>query len=149
MLFISTRRSRKHATTMIKTTILDSRNGATTISPTNIEGKLGDQENTFAFAQSCLKAFLPSYLPIINKRKDMPYTEKEKEWQQIRRGRYVEFNLVHDRGTAFGLNTPSARVESILMSLPLTASWRYMYEPEKGSREQRLVDVLREPKEWV
>ncbi|APA05984.1 hypothetical protein sscle_01g007540 [Sclerotinia sclerotiorum 1980 UF-70] len=111
------------------------------------EGK--DQENLFAFAQSCLKAFLPSYLPIINKRKDMPFTEKEKEWQQIRRGRYVEFNLVHDRGTAFGLNTPSARVESILMSLPLTASWRYMYEPEKGSREQRLVDVLREPREWV
>jgi coproporphyrinogen III oxidase len=108
-----------------------------------------DQENTFAFAQSCLKAFLPSYLPIITKRKDMPYTEKEKDWQQIRRGRYVEFNLVHDRGTAFGLHTPSARVESILMSLPLTASWKYMYEPEKGSREQRLVDVLREPREWV
>ncbi|CAG8975557.1 hypothetical protein HYALB_00005625 [Hymenoscyphus albidus] len=115
----------------------------------DLDGTEKDQENTFAFAQSCLKAFLPSYLPIINKRKDMPYTEKEKEWQQIRRGRYVEFNLVHDRGTAFGLNTPSARVESILMSLPLTASWRYMYEPEKGSREQRLVDILREPKEWV
>lgn len=115
----------------------------------DLDGEGKDQENLFAFAQSCLKAFLPSYLPIINKRKDMPYTEKEKEWQQIRRGRYVEFNLVHDRGTAFGLNTPSARVESILMSLPLTASWRYMYEPEKGSREQRLVDVLREPREWV
>jgi len=56
---------------------------------------------------------------------------------------------VHDRGTAFGLNTPSARVESILMSLPLSASWRYMHEPEKGSREQRLVDVLREPVDWV
>lgn len=79
----------------------------------------------------------------------MPFTEKEKEWQQIRRGRYVEFNLVHDRGTAFGLNTPSARVESILMSLPLTAQWRYMFEPEEGSREQRLVDVLREPREWI
>lgn len=108
-----------------------------------------DQENIFEFAQSCLKAFLPSYLPIILKRKDMPYSEKEREWQQIRRGRYVEFNLVHDRGTAFGLNTPSARVESILMSLPLTARWVYMHEPEKGSREQRLVDVLREPREWV
>lgn len=108
-----------------------------------------DQENTFAFIQGCLKAFLPSYLPIINKRKDMPFTEHEKQWQQIRRGRYVEFNLVHDRGTAFGLNTPSARVESILMSLPLSASWRYMHEPEKGSREQRLVDVLREPVDWV
>lgn len=108
-----------------------------------------DQENTFEFIQSCLKAFLPSYLPIINRRKDMPFTEQEKQWQQIRRGRYVEFNLVHDRGTAFGLNTPNARVESILMSLPLNASWRYMHEPEKGSREQRLVDVLREPKEWA
>ena len=108
-----------------------------------------DQENTFAFAQTCCKAFLPSYIPIITRRKDMPFTEKEKEWQQIRRGRYVEFNLVHDRGTAFGLNTPSARVEAILMTLPLTAQWRYMYEPEKGSREQRLVDVLRMPREWV
>ncbi len=108
-----------------------------------------DQENLFAFCQTCLKAFLPSYVPIINKRKNMPFTEQEKQWQQIRRGRYVEFNLVHDRGTAFGLNAPSARVESILMSLPLTASWRYMYEPEKGSREQRLVDVLKEPREWV
>jgi coproporphyrinogen III oxidase len=108
-----------------------------------------DQENTFAFIQTCLKSFLPSYLPIMEKRKDMQFTEKEKEWQQIRRGRYVEFNLVHDRGTSFGLNTPNARVESILMSLPRTASWRYMHEPEKGSREERLVNVLREPKEWV
>jgi len=108
-----------------------------------------DQENTFSFVQSVSKSFLPSYIPIITKRKDMPFTEKEKEWQQIRRGRYVEFNLVHDRGTAFGLNTPNARVEAILMSLPVTASWKYMYEPDKGSREQRLVDVLREPKEWV
>lgn len=107
------------------------------------------QEETFAFAQDCLKAFLPSYMPIIERRMNMPYTAKEKEWQQIRRGRYVEFNLVHDRGTAFGLSTPSARVESILMSLPLTASWRYMYEPEPGSKEQQLVDVLRSPKEWV
>jgi coproporphyrinogen III oxidase len=108
-----------------------------------------DKENTFAFAQSVAKSFLPGYLPILMKRKDMPYTEKEKEWQQIRRGRYVEFNLVHDRGTAFGLNTPSARVEAILVSMPATATWKYMHEPEKGSREQRLVDVLREPKEWV
>lgn len=108
-----------------------------------------DQENTFAFIQDCLKSFLPSYIPILEKRKDMPYTEEEKDWQQIRRGKYVEFNLVHDRGTAFGLNTPGSRVESILMSLPLTASWKYMHEPEPKSREQRLVEVLRDPKEWV
>ena len=79
----------------------------------------------------------------------MPFGEREKEWQQVRRGRYVEFNLVHDRGTSFGLNTPGARVESILMSLPLTARWMYMHEPEKGSREERLVNVLKQPVDWV
>ena len=108
-----------------------------------------DKENIFAFTESVVKSFLPSYVPVLTKRKDLPYTEKEKDWQQIRRGRYVEFNLVHDRGTSFGLNTPNARVEAILMSLPATASWKYMHEPEKGSREQRLVDILKEPKEWV
>lgn len=108
-----------------------------------------DRENTFAFIQDCLKSFLPSYLPIIERRKDMPFNEKEKDWQQIRRGKYVEFNLVHDRGTAFGLNKPGSRVESILMSLPLTASWKYMHEPDPKSREQRLVDVLKDPKEWI
>ncbi len=79
----------------------------------------------------------------------MPYTQREKEWQQIRRGRYVEFNLVQDRGTAFGLNTPNARVESILMTLPLTTRWQYMHEPEKGSREERMVKVLKQPVEWA
>lgn len=108
-----------------------------------------DKENTFAFIQDCLKSFIPSYVPILERRKDMPFTEKEREWQQIRRGKYVEFNLVHDRGTAFGLNTPGSRVESILMSLPRTATWKYMHEPEPKSREQRLVDVLQNPKEWV
>ncbi|PHH79199.1 hypothetical protein CDD82_2543 [Ophiocordyceps australis] len=108
-----------------------------------------DQENTFAFIQDCLRSFLPSYLPILERRKDMPFTEKDKEWQQIRRGKYVEFNLVHDRGTAFGLNTPGSRVESILMSLPLTATWKYMHEPDPKSREQRLVDVVKNPKDWV
>ena len=108
-----------------------------------------DQEELFSFVKNCLEAFLPSYVPIITKRKGMPFTEREKEWQQVRRGRYVEFNLVHDRGTSFGLNTPGARVESILMSLPLTARWMYMHEPEKGSREEKLVDVLRTPREWI
>ena len=108
-----------------------------------------DQENLFSFIQDCLNAFLPSYLPIIERRKDMPFTAKEKDWQQIRRGRYVEFNLVHDRGTSFGLNTPGARVESILMSLPLTASWKYMHEPENGSREERMINVLKSPRDWV
>lgn len=79
----------------------------------------------------------------------MPYTLQQKEWQQLRRGRYVEFNLVHDRGTAFGLNTPGARVESILMSLPLTAEWKYMHEPEEGSPEAQMLEVLKNPRDWV
>lgn len=108
-----------------------------------------DREQLFSFVQDCMAAFLPSYLPIINKRKDLPYTDEEKAWQQIRRGRYVEFNLVHDRGTAFGLNTPGSRVESILMSLPLTARWEYMHQPEQGSREERLVGVLQKPVDWL
>lgn len=115
----------------------------------DLDEGVADKENLFAFIQDGLQSFLPGYLPIINRRKDMPFNDKEKEWQQIRRGKYVEFNLVHDRGTAFGLNTPGARVESILMSLPLTASWKYMFEPEAKSREARLVEVLKEPKEWV
>lgn len=108
-----------------------------------------DQENLFSFVQDCCKAFLPSYLPILERRKDMPFTEPEKEWQALRRGRYVEFNLVHDRGTSFGLNTPGSRVESILMSLPLNARWKYMHAPAPGSREERLVKVLKEPVDWV
>ena len=108
-----------------------------------------DAEALFSFVQDCAQAFLPSYLPIVEKRKDLPYGESERNWQQLRRGRYVEFNLVHDRGTAFGLNTPGARVESILMSLPLTARWQYMHEPVKASREERLMGVLKEPREWV
>lgn len=108
-----------------------------------------DQEQLFTFVQDCLIAFLPSYMPIIERRKDMQFSENEKLWQQLRRGRYVEFNLVHDRGTSFGLNTPGARVESILMSLPLTARWQYMHEPEMGSRENRLLGLLREPRDWV
>ena len=108
-----------------------------------------DQEQLFSFVKDCLGAFLLCYLPIIEKRKDMPFGEGEKEWQQLRRGRYVEFNLVNDRGTAFGLATPGARVESVLMSLPLTARWMYMHEPEENTREGRVLKVLKEPIEWV
>lgn len=108
-----------------------------------------DQESLFSFVKDCADAFLPSYLPILERRRDMPFSEREKAWQQLRRGRYVEFNLVHDRGTAFGLNTPGARVESILMSLPLTARWEYMHSPTKGSKEERLLNALRTTTEWV
>lgn len=99
--------------------------------------------------ESCFDAFLPSYVPTILKRKDTPFTEQQKNWQQIRRGRYVEFNLVLDRGTQFGLQTPGSRVESILMSLPATASWVYDHHPEEGSEEEKLVKVLQNPVEWI
>jgi coproporphyrinogen III oxidase len=87
-------------------------------------------------------------LPILARRKDLPYTENHKQWQQIRRGRYVEFNLVYDRGTTFGLTT-NGRIESILMSLPLTARWEYCHEVEENSDEAKLLEVLRQPKDWL
>ncbi|KAL1876859.1 hypothetical protein VTK73DRAFT_9089 [Phialemonium thermophilum] len=115
----------------------------------DLDESTASKEQLFSFIQDALKSFLPSYLPIIEKRKDMSFTPEEKEWQQIRRGRYVEFNLVHDRGTAFGLQTPGARIESVLMSLPATASWKYMFQPKPNSREQQLLDVLTTPREWM
>ncbi len=84
------------------------------------------------------------------KHKDEAFTSEEKQWQQLRRGRYVEFNLVYDRGTKFGLYTPGSRTESILMSLPLTARWEYMApEPPAGSREAATLDALRHPRDWL
>lgn len=84
-------------------------------------------EKTFQTIRKCANAMLDSYVPILQKRKDMPFTLEQKNWQQIRRGRYVEFNVMYDRGTKFGLATPGSRIESILMSLPLTARWEYMH----------------------
>ncbi|KAL6946376.1 Coproporphyrinogen-III oxidase [Hanseniaspora osmophila] len=108
-----------------------------------------DPQEILKIVEDCFDAFLPSYVPIIAKRKDSPFTEEEKKWQLIRRGRYVEFNLIYDRGTQFGLRTPGSRVESILMSLPEYASWVYCHEPEKGSREAKLLEATRNPVDWV
>ncbi len=99
------------------------------------------------FAKSCGNAFTRAYLPIVEKRKNTLYTEKNKHWQEIRRGRYVEFNLIHDRGTLFGLKT-SGRTESILMSLPPTVRFEYNYQPEPGSEEDKLLQVCLNPREW-
>jgi len=100
------------------------------------------------FGKACGNAFIDAYLPIVNTRKDMSFTEAHKHWQEIRRGRYVEFNLVHDRGTLFGLKT-HGRTESILMSLPPTARFEYNYQPEEGSEEDKLLQVCLHPREWV
>ncbi|KAF3804308.1 Oxygen-dependent coproporphyrinogen-III oxidase [Colletotrichum gloeosporioides] len=116
----------------------------------DLDENFGNLEQIFAFVQATMNALVPAYIPIVEKRKALPFNDHEKEWQQIRRGRYVEFNLVHDRGTAFGLNVPGSRIESILISLPVTAQWHYMYEePEPDSREGKLLEVLRSPREWV
>jgi coproporphyrinogen III oxidase len=108
----------------------------------------GDLERIFAFVRDCGDAFVESYLPIVQRRKDDPYSEAQKEFQEYRRGRYVEFNLVYDRGTVFGLKT-GGRIESILMSLPAKARWWYDYQPPEGSRERELTDYWLKPRDWA
>ena len=100
------------------------------------------------FGKQCGDAFIKAYLPIVEKRKDTKYTEAHKHWQEIRRGRYVEFNLVHDRGTLFGLKT-NGRTQSILMSLPPTVRFEYNYQPDPGSEEDKLLQACLHPKDWL
>ncbi len=107
-----------------------------------------EPEVEFAFVQDCARAFLPAYLPIVARRKGLAFTDGQRAWGEIRRGRYVEFNLVHDRGTLFGLKT-QGRVESILVSLPPRVRWVYDAQPAPGSEEARLVQVLRHPRDWA
>lgn len=103
-------------------------------------------EQCFSFMQAVGEGYLDAYLPIITRRKDMAYGEQERQFQLYRRGRYVEFNLVYDRGTLFGLQT-GGRTESILMSMPPLARWQYNWQPEPGSAEARLADFLI-PRDW-
>ena len=105
-------------------------------------------ENWFHFVTEVGNSFLEAYVPIVEKRKELPYTEAQRTWQEIRRGRYVEFNLVHDKGTLFGLNT-NGRIESILMSLPPHVQWVYNHHPDAGSEEEKLLSVLKQPLDWV
>lgn len=100
------------------------------------------------FAKECGYAFITSYIPIVERRKQTPFSEANKHWQEIRRGRYVEFNLVHDRGTIFGLKT-NGRTESILMSLPPTVRFEYNYQPQPGTEEDKLLQVCLRPREWI
>ncbi len=105
-------------------------------------------QDWYNFVTEVGNSFLDSYIPIVTKRKSLDYTNKQRDWQEIRRGRYVEFNLVHDKGTLFGLRT-NGRIESILMSLPPHVQWRYDHQPEQESEEERLLNVLKNPKEWI
>ncbi|MFT3748850.1 MAG: oxygen-dependent coproporphyrinogen oxidase [Agriterribacter sp.] len=107
-----------------------------------------DTEKLFSFQQANGNCFTKAYIPIVEKRKNTPWSSKHKYWQEIRRGRYVEFNLIHDRGTIFGLKT-NGRTESILMSLPPTVRFDYNYQPAAGSEEARLLDACQNPREWI
>lgn len=100
------------------------------------------------FAKACGYGFIDAYVPIVEKRKATPYTEANKHWQEIRRGRYVEFNLVHDRGTLFGLKT-NGRIESILMSLPPTVRFEYNYTPAYGTEEYKMQEACLHPRDWL
>jgi coproporphyrinogen III oxidase len=106
-----------------------------------------DDEAQFAFVRSAGDAFLDAYLPIVERRRDEPWTTEQRRWQLLRRGRYVEFNLIYDRGTVFGLKT-DGRVESILMSLPTEARWEYAHEPAPGSAEAETLAAIKAQRAW-
>ena len=105
-------------------------------------------QDRYDFVTEIGNSFLESYVPIVERTRALSYTQENKDWQEVRRGRYVEFNLVHDRGTLFGLKT-NGRIESILMSLPPIVQWKYNHHPEKNSEESKLIEVLMIPKDWV
>lgn len=107
-----------------------------------------DFDKCFAFLRSVGDAFLPAYIPIVERRKDIEYDEQQRQFQLYRRGRYVEFNLIYDRGTLFGLQS-GGRTESILMSLPPLVRWEYDWQPEPGTPEAELYDKYLQPRKWV
>lgn len=105
-------------------------------------------EDWYNFVCDAGNNFLEAYVPLVEKRKNSSFSKENRDWQEIRRGRYVEFNLVHDKGTLFGLKT-NGRIESILMSLPPQVQWVYDHHPIAGSEEEKLVNVLKNPKDWI
>jgi coproporphyrinogen III oxidase len=107
-----------------------------------------DFQTAFALTRSVGDHFLPAYVPIVERRRDLPYGERERDFQAYRRGRYVEFNLVHDRGTLFGLQS-GGRTESILMSLPPVVHWRYDWQPQAGTPEARLYTDFLVVRDWI
>ncbi len=108
----------------------------------------GDLDKLFAFVQDCGNHFLTAYAPIVERRKELPFTAEQRAFQEFRRGRYVEFNLIYDRGTLFGLKT-GGRTESILMSLPPKVQWLYDFRPAPGTREAELYEVYLKPHDWA
>ena len=105
-------------------------------------------ENNLSFWKDVASAFAPIYVELIRRNKNKPFTEAHKQWQLLRRGRYVEFNLIYDKGTKFGLES-NGRIESILVSLPLNASWEYNFKPQAGSEEERTLSLLKKGIDWI
>jgi coproporphyrinogen III oxidase len=107
-----------------------------------------DPESLFRFMTQCAEAFVPAYLPIVSRRCQLPFTAEHEHWRQLRAGRYIEFNLLYERGTVFGLKS-GGRASSILRGLPQQARWEYLQSPPAGSEEARLVEVLSHPRDWA
>ena len=105
--------------------------------------------STYNFVRDVARGWMPSWLPIVDKNKNMEYSDEEKHWQCLRRGRYLEFNLLYDRGVKFGLANANPRVEGVMVSAPPMIAFDYNYIPKVGSEEERLVKILKNPKDWV
>ena len=106
-------------------------------------------DHTLAFTKAMAESWLPSWLPIVERRKDLAYTDRQQEWQLLRRGRYLEFNLLYDRGVRFGLAGAHPRVEGVMVSAPPLIAWEYNHVVEEGSEEERLMTILKEPIDWA
>ncbi|MEQ8952672.1 MAG: oxygen-dependent coproporphyrinogen oxidase, partial [Gammaproteobacteria bacterium] len=106
-------------------------------------------EQSFGLVQTLANSYLKAYQPIVQRRKDTPFNERHRDFQEYRRGRYAEFNLVYDRGTVFGLQSGVGRIESILMSLPPVVKWKYDWQPEPGSDEEKLYTEVLKPRDWL
>eukprot|EP00536_Pseudo-nitzschia_multiseries_P014317 jgi/Psemu1/320634/estExt_fgenesh1_pm.C_6850003 len=104
---------------------------------------------TLAFAKDVASGWMPSWFPIVRQRQSLPYTEQQREWQLLRRGRYLEFNLLYDRGVKFGLANANPRVEGVMVSAPPLIAWEYNHKIEPGSEEDRLMAILKTPIDWV
>ena len=104
---------------------------------------------TLSFVKNVAQGWMPSWIPIVERNAKREYTPEEKQWQCLRRGRYLEFNLLYDRGVKFGLAQANPRVEGVMVSAPPMTAFEYNHIPEKGSEEARLIEILKNPKEWV
>lgn len=107
------------------------------------------EDYALPFVKSVADAWMPSWLPIVEKRRQQPFSEKQRQWQLLRRGRYLEFNLLYDRGVKFGLATANPRVEGVMVSAPPLIAWEYNHKIKEGSEEDRLMKILKSPIDWM